>query len=302
MSSLPFISVLMPVYNGAKHLREAIDSILTQTYDDFELIIIDDCSKDNTVEIVKSYTDKRIILLQNEVNLRTASSLNKAIGLAKGKYLARMDQDDISYPNRFEKQVAFLERNPDYGICGTQIRNFGEHVAEETDTNFPLTYEELQLMNLFFVAFAHTTVMMRRSTLIDNDLRYRVGVIAEDYSLWKQILLIAKGRNLDKVLMKRRIHGTSTTSTLFRIIEKDMETMRKEYVKDLLPNYNQYLYDFFCSSSQTLRKLAINQFSKTQTKFEPYLFEKYMIKYNEYFLYRTGWRWFKRRIQEKYLS
>ena len=299
MSDALFISVLMPVYNGSKHIREAIDSILNQTHANFELIIIDDCSKDDTVEIVKSYTDKRIVLIQNEVNLRTASSLNKTIEIAKGKYLARMDQDDISYPERFAKQIAFLEANPDYGICGTQLRNFGEHVNGEIDTNTPLLHEELQLRNLYYVAFDHTSVMMRRSVLMDNNLRYRAGVIAEDYSLWKQLLLVTKGATIDEVLMKRRVHGSSTTSTLFRTLVKDMVIMRKEYVKDLLPGYSNIWYDLFSSSSQSLRKLAIRYFSRKQTKFKAQLFEKYMNKYNEYFLYRTGWRWALGRVKEK---
>ena len=302
MPNAPFISVLMPVYNGSKHIREAIDSILSQTHANFELIIIDDCSRDNTIEIVKSYKDKRIVLLQNEVNLRTASSLNKAIEIAKGKYLARMDQDDISYPKRFEKQIAFLEDNPDYGICGTQLRNFGEHVKGEIDTNTPLLHEELQLRNLYYVAFDHTSVMMRRSVLINKNLRYRVGVIAEDYSLWIQILLVAKGANLEEVLMKRRVHGASTTSTLYKKIETDLKMMRREYVEKLLPGYATIWYQLFGSSSQTLRKLAISKFKKAQLQFEPNLFEEYMNNYNTYFLYRMGWRWGLNRIKHKVLK
>ena len=293
------VSVLMPVYNGSEFIREAIDSILNQTHQNFELIIIDDCSKDNTVEIVKEYEDDRIVLLQNKTNKRSAYSLNRAIEIAKGKYLARMDQDDYCFPERFFYQVQLLESDDELGICGTQIRNFGEGVREESDTEFPLTHDELQLMNLYFVAFAHTTVMMRKSTLIDHNLRYKVGVIAEDYSLWKELLLVCKGATLDKVLMKRRVHNSSTTSTLFRKIEKDLERMRLEYVKDLFPGFNEMVYNRFSGSSQTLRKLAINKISAEQTKFEKNILLKYLNKYNQYFLYRKGWRWYLRRIKQK---
>ena len=100
----PSISVIMPVYNTAKYLNEAIDSILNQTYKDFEFIIIDDCSTDGSLDIIKTYSDDRIILIENETNKGYVYGLNYALSFAKGKYIARMDSDDISLPNRFKRQ------------------------------------------------------------------------------------------------------------------------------------------------------------------------------------------------------
>ena len=117
----PKISVVMAVYNGERHLREAIDSILNQTFADFEFVIIDDASTDRSGRILQEYAgkDKRIVIIGNETNMGLSKSLNKGIRLTKGEYIARMDADDISFPDRFEKQVKFLDDHNDIGILGT---------------------------------------------------------------------------------------------------------------------------------------------------------------------------------------
>ena len=113
----PTISVLMPLYNGEKHLAEAIESVLKQTYTDFELLIIDDCSTDVSVKIINSYDDRRIRLVQNKKNLGQSASMNKGLRFAKGIYIARMDQDDISHVYRLEKQIYFIKKKK-CGIVG----------------------------------------------------------------------------------------------------------------------------------------------------------------------------------------
>ena len=121
-----FISVVMAVYNGEKYLKEAIDSILSQTYKNFEFIVIDDCSSDNTPIILKSYTDARIQVVRNEQNLRLPTSLNKGFKIARGKYIARMDADDIAMPDRFEKQVKYLEAHQEVAVIGGSFQVFNE--------------------------------------------------------------------------------------------------------------------------------------------------------------------------------
>ena len=115
----PMVTVLMAVYNGEKFLKEAMESILTQTFTDFEFLIINDGSTDNSVKIIEEFNDPRIRLIHNEKNLKLIASLNKGISLAKGKYIARMDCDDISMPYRLEKEVDFLENSLEYGLVGT---------------------------------------------------------------------------------------------------------------------------------------------------------------------------------------
>ncbi len=122
----PKVTVLMPVYNAEKYLKTAIESILKQTFSDFELLIINDGSTDGSEEIIRSFNDKRIRLFNNEQNLGIIKTLNKGLNLAKGEYIIRMDADDISLPDRLELQVKYMEENPGIGISGTQARIFGD--------------------------------------------------------------------------------------------------------------------------------------------------------------------------------
>lgn len=156
------ISVVMPVYNGEKYLREAIDSILNQTCTDFEFIILNDASTDETEEIILSYDDPRITYARNETNLQIANTLNKGIALAKGKYIARMDADDISLPERFERQIKFMEDNPDIDVCGCSMKTFG---MQNVIYRVPKTHDEIMVKLLCGFALAHPTIMGKRSFL-----------------------------------------------------------------------------------------------------------------------------------------
>lgn len=131
------ISVILPVYNGEKYLKEAIESILNQTYTNFEFIIIDDGSKDSSLEIIKEYEkeDERIVAVSRE-NKGLIATLNEGIEKAKGKYIARMDQDDISLPNRFEEQLKIMENDKEIVVCGSWINVFGENRKEKISKYF----------------------------------------------------------------------------------------------------------------------------------------------------------------------
>jgi len=174
------ISVVMPVYNGEKYLREAIDSILNQTFRDFEFIIVNDGSTDSTEEIILSYSDPRIVYVKNEENLQIVKTLNKGIAMAKGKYIARMDADDISMPERFEKQYQFMEENPEVGLCGTWLRTFGEFV---TEWSYPVNDVDIKVSLMFFSPIVHASIMCKRSLFefckYEDDFNK-----AEDYRLW----------------------------------------------------------------------------------------------------------------------
>ena len=121
----PTISIVMPVYNCENYLHEAIKSILEQTYTDFEFIIINDGSEDNSEDIILSYADPRIIYIKNDKNMKIVKTLNKGISLSRGKYIARMDADDICYRDRLEKQLSFMEKHKDIDLCGSYAQNFG---------------------------------------------------------------------------------------------------------------------------------------------------------------------------------
>jgi len=198
----PKVTVLMPVYNGGKYLKEAIDSILNQTFIDFEFLIINDGSTDNSTEIVKSYDDKRINFVENEFNMGLASTLNKGLDIAKGEYIVRMDQDDISLPKRIEKQVEFMDKNPKIGICGSWAKFFGEmnFVAKYSRTN-----REIITNSFYSCPMAHPTVIFRRESFNKYNLKYNPDFkTAEDYELWTRASRHIKFANIQKVLLNYR--------------------------------------------------------------------------------------------------
>jgi glycosyltransferase involved in cell wall biosynthesis len=203
----------MSVYNAEKYLNEAIQSILTQTYTNFEFIIINDGSTDGSLEIIQEYMnkDERIVVISRE-NKGLPYSLNEGIDIAKGKYIARMDADDISLPTRFKEQVEFMENNLDIGVCGSWIKVFGENVKTST-TKRPSEHNELKTRLLFSVCFAHPTVMIRKDILVSNNLKYNLEYVnSQDYELWNRISEVTKMTNIQKVLLKYRISSNSITS------------------------------------------------------------------------------------------
>ncbi|MEO8637388.1 MAG: glycosyltransferase [Candidatus Taylorbacteria bacterium] len=207
----PKITVLMPVYNGETYLGDAIESILGQTYLNFEFLIIDDGSTDRSAEIIRSYIDPRIFVLSNAENRGLVYSLNRGLQNAKGKYVARMDSDDICVPERLEKQITFMEKHPDIGICGTWIKTIGEKGGY---THKYLTdHDDIKANLLFNTSFAHPTVMIRKSVLEENDLRYDEAdkFYFEDYSLWIKMSRVTKIANIPEVLLLYRVHKKSSS-------------------------------------------------------------------------------------------
>ncbi|MBL7897866.1 MAG: glycosyltransferase, partial [Crocinitomicaceae bacterium] len=156
------ISVVLPVYNGEKFLAESIDSVLNQTYKEFELIIVIDGSKDQSLEIARSYNDPRIRIHLNPINLGLVGALNVGLEQCTGEFIARMDQDDISVTSRFEKQINYLNLNPNVGVLGTAYRIFGR---EEKDMILPQSNDQIKLLSFFKNPFCHPSVMFRRSVL-----------------------------------------------------------------------------------------------------------------------------------------
>lgn len=204
----------MPAYNAEKYLREAIDSILSQTFTDFEFIIINDGSTDSTKDIILSYTDPRIIYLENEQNSGICVTLNKGLDAARGTYIARMDADDISLPDRFQKQVAYLSTHPEIGVLGTDIEVFGDSIQPYEFRQLH-TPEECSAGLIFNSCFAHPSVMMRRHVLESFNLRYKDKFRGlEDYELWWQLNKLCKLNNLPEILLRYRHHPGQETKNL----------------------------------------------------------------------------------------
>jgi len=208
----PLISVLLSVYNGEKFVAEAVQSLLNQTYRNFELIIVDDGSSDRTAEILNQFTDNRIKRLSNEKNFGLSQSLNRAGEIAQGKYLARMDADDVSLPDRFAKQVAFLEAHDKVGVLGSAAAQINSQGRVISTLLMPTTHALILWRFFFDLAIVHSTVMMRRDLfrLIGG---YDVSFIhVEDNELWSRLLSLTQFANLEDVFVKRRLHNDSISS------------------------------------------------------------------------------------------
>lgn len=210
-SQKPKISVVMAVYNGMPYLKDAVQSILGQTYKDFEFIIIDDASTDSSWEYLKSLKDRKVKLIKNEKNLGLASSLNKGIKAAKGDYIARMDADDISLPQRFEKQINFFKDHDDYILVGSQVMWVDKNNSSISGFDVHLKDEDIRRKLIARNQFHHATVMFKKYDIeklgaYKNNLN---GI--EDYDLWFRVIKKGKVANLPERLVKRRIHERALT-------------------------------------------------------------------------------------------
>lgn len=195
------ISVLMPVYNAGDFLHDSIPSVINQTFKDYEFLILDDGSTDYSRSIVKQYDDPRIKLI--ELNNDFIATLNYGLKVAKGKYIARMDADDIMLPERLKEQYNFMENNPEINLCGSLFRSFGE-----SDSEYKLLCDSIELYKhmILYNPIAHPTVMMRTSVIRKNQLKYKQEYkYAEDYKLWLDFLKYGRIANINKVLLLYRI-------------------------------------------------------------------------------------------------
>lgn len=210
----PAISVLIPVYNGQQYLSEAISSILNQTYSDFELIIVDDGSADESEKVIKSFDDRRIVYSKNEVNKGLIYSLNKGISISKGEYIARMDQDDISDPRRLEKQINEFKMDSGLVVCGSLIKMFGSG-KDEYVGHIPVTQGQIISSVFFACPFAHPSVMMRKEALMKLGVVYREEYLhSEDFDLWSRLVFLGNSKNIPEYLLQYRVHDKQT-STVF---------------------------------------------------------------------------------------
>lgn len=202
----PAITVLMPLYNGAAHVRAAVDSVLGQTFGDFELLIIDDGSTDEGPKIVRALDDRRIRLVVQPENRGIVPTLNQGLALATGRYVARMDADDLMVAARLERQFSFMESHPGVGVCGTFIRQFS--AAEGAGWVRYTRDDELKAALLFENPFCHPSVMLRRQVLTAAGGAYPSdSPHAEEYALWARLAPVTQFANLPEVLLEYRVHA-----------------------------------------------------------------------------------------------
>lgn len=233
----PCVSVLMPIYNAALYLRDAIDSILNQTYGNFELILLDDFSTDGSSDIIDSYycLDERIIVYHGKENVGLANILNVGIKMARGKYIARMDSDDISLPDRLRFQLEYLESNIDVDLCSCAMKQFG---ASDRLMKYDNDTEEIKFNAMFYSPILHASSMWRKERF--NGLLFEQEYVpAEDYRMWTVALLCnIKMVNIPIVLYYYRIYDGQATSFLEKG-KNAIVKVRTEYIQMMFPLISQ---------------------------------------------------------------
>ncbi|MDP8306115.1 MAG: glycosyltransferase family A protein [Candidatus Chlorobium antarcticum] len=227
----PKVTVLMPVHNGQQHLREAIESILKQSFTDFEFLIIDDGSTDGSTAIVKTYNEPRIRLIANTENQGTVHVLNQGIQEAKGEYIARMDADDISLPQRLEKQVRFMDSRPDIGISGAGMRLIKKGKLKNTRTQ-PEQDKELKITLLFNTCFFHPTVIIR--TALAKKHPYPDNLVyTQDYNYWTKLAPLTRFANLKETLLYFREHEGQLSTRKADLQITNARNIREAYLRRL---------------------------------------------------------------------
>ena len=235
-SNCPLISVILPAYNVELYIKEAIDSVLNQTVQDFEIIVIDDCSTDATIEIVESIKDVRIRIIKKQQNNGLIDSLNIGFKESKGKYIARMDGDDISLPIRFEKQLEILQNNSDIKACGCWLQHFGK-------SNVIIKHKEWHKEIQSYLLISNP--MSLGATMLEKDAYnkfefFEEKIHVEDYDFWARTAWDCPMYNVQEVLYYYRVHD-SQVSTKFKIIQLkgDIEIKLSLYKK---LEYNEMIY------------------------------------------------------------
>lgn len=228
MSTQPLVSVVMPNHNNENFLREAIESIINQSYHNFEIIIVDDCSTDSSWQIIQEFAnkDKRIKAFRNEENMKIVRTRNKAFNEASknSKYYAIFDSDDISMPERLEKQVEFLENNSDYAGVGSNLYIIGEKSEYIGKRDYPSTYEDIRRNILFYNPFPQPVMMIRKNIIDNMEITYSDAPEyegARDYEMWFRIFDNYKLANLNEYLLKYRV---STTQGKNRLLKRTLKS------------------------------------------------------------------------------
>jgi len=266
--NIPKVSVILPTYNAATHLEKAINSILGQTFENFELIIVNDGSTDNTSEVLAKYTDPRIIVLTQE-HLGLPKALNKGIAAARGIYLARQDADDISLPQRLKKQVEFLDQNLSYGLVGSWTQIITPEGPTLRQHTHPTSNGQLQIQLLMNNQFVHSAVMLRASCLKITGLYSEnpEHFPPEDYDLWLKIAQHFPVANIPQVLLQYLELPNSISRTKEELINARAAKMAREAIQ-VTPGLN-YSNDTIHSLIEVVNgrptKLTLNKYLSMQS-------------------------------------
>lgn len=252
MANKPLVSVIMPAYNASGYIIEAVESILNQSFKRFELIIIDDCSKDKTLQIAKSFSkkDKRIRVYRNKKNLKIAGTLNRGIRLAKAEFVARMDADDVSHPKRLELQYKIISRQKNTSIIGANMEIINESGTKVSKRSYPTTSKELKKIMFKYSPFAHPVVMYKKKAVLDFGGYDEKMVPCEDIDLWFKLGSLHDFASIDKSLLKYRVLPTYSKKYNLKYIEKLGFKIKLKAISKY--NYKPSIIDLFYNLGQYL--------------------------------------------------
>lgn len=232
----------MPTYNVSPWVREAVESVLHQTYSDFKLLVIDDCSTDDTVAVVRTIADPRIVVVQNECNLGLAGNLNRGLSLIDTEYAARMDGDDIAEPSWLERELTYLEANPETGVCGGGGVRFG---TVDSTIRFPEEHDEIAANMLFNCTII--VPVFRMSLYRDQGLRYCSDAFpAEDYRFWADCLRVTQLHNVADPLFRYRMHPTQICSSRREEQQGKVNEVRRYMLQWLGDEFTDKEMEYFC--------------------------------------------------------
>ncbi len=235
MNNTPLVSVIIPVYNRENFIAASIQSILDQTYQHFEIIIVDDASSDKTINRVNNFKDKRINLMEQSINKGVSATFNFGAKKAKGRYIARLDSDDVANPNRIEKQVNYLQNNPEIAICGSWL----QYLNSDLLLKFPSLFNEIVIELLIKCPLSIGTSMFKKEVFeqlkFNESLRY-----GEDYEFWCRALFVFKAYNLKEPLVLYRSHKNQLSVSNKQQQLKDDSQLRLNLFKKL--EYDQNLF------------------------------------------------------------
>ncbi len=264
MNNTPVLSVIMSVYNGESYLEEAVESVLNQTFTDFELIIINDCSTDSTAEILEklSQKDERIKVHTNEVNLKLPTSLNKAISLCRGKYILRMDSDDLCLPERLEKQYYFMENNKDIDLSSIRFLTLKNGVYSSGGCGGRIDNEALKTMLLVTNPILHPGVIAKKE--IFEEMNYDTSLTCtEDLELWTRLALNGKKMAiLPEYLLIYRLHDKQITSTTLERQHKEVLSVEEKYYSGMLKPLKEDMKEFYISGIYFKENADVGKFIK----------------------------------------
>ena len=245
------VTVLLPTYQSEKYLQETVHSVLCQTFSDFELLVIDDASTDNTLEILDRFQDPRIRVMQGPCK-GLAEALNKGMQCAKGKYIARIDSDDIMTPQRLEKQVVYMDTHPSVVVCGGWQQYFGLSTFLHAPPESP---QQCRANLLFRCDLCHSTLMLRKAVFLQNRLFYNSNYAAEDFELWTRVLDFGEIANLSEILGYYREDGKSITSQKKELLsQQQSKIVAATLRRNLQMKLSQQQQAYFTSGKNALFK------------------------------------------------